>query len=156
MIIRWILAITLWATATAVMAGNTAAVNTKGLLNSAAIKGYDPVTYWNNNKPQKGDKQWSFEWRGANWLFSSAENKTLFIQNPQKYAPQYGGYCAWAMADGKGRTVAIDPNAWVIYNNKLYLNYNLKVKEEWLKTKDQDITVADKNYPTITNVSQYQ
>lgn len=154
--IRWILTVLLWGFASAAFAGDAAAINTKGLLNSAAIKGYDPVAYWNSDQPQKGSKQFSHEWRGARWHFANEENKTLFIENPEKYAPQYGGYCAWAMADGKGRTVPVDPEAWSIENGKLYLNYNLKVRAEWLKTKDQDIVVADKNYPVITDVNQYQ
>ena len=156
MILRWVFIILLWGFSGAVFAGDAAAINTKGLFNDAAIKGYDPVAYWTEKKPLKGDKKWSTEWRGASWHFASEENKSLFIQNPEKYAPQYGGYCAWAMADGKGRTVPISPDAWSIENGKLYLNYNLKVRTEWLKTKDKDIEVADKNYPVITDVNQYQ
>lgn len=138
------------------VAGDVSAVNTKGLLSKEAIKGYDPVAYWKRGEPQKGLSKYTVEWRGATWQFSTEVNRQLFKNDPAKYAPQYGGYCAWAMADGAGRAVKINPNAWTIYKDKLYLNYNLKVTEEWLKTKDQDITVADRNYPNLTDVSNYR
>ena len=137
------------------LAGDKAAINTKGLFNDYAIKGYDSVSYWTESSAVKGNKEFAFSWRGAQWLFSSEENLQTFKSNPEKYAPQYGGYCAWAMADGKGRAVSIDPDAWYIHEQKLYLNFNQKVKEEWLKSKDKDIPVADKNYPTLTDVSRY-
>lgn len=138
------------------VAGDVSAVNTKGLFNKEAIKGYDPVSYWTEGKPVKGDKAHSVEWRGANWHFSSAENAALFTKDPEKYAPQYGGYCAWAMADGDGRAVNISPEAWHIHEGKLYLNYNLAVRDEWLTTIKQDIVTADKNYPNLTDVNQYK
>lgn len=131
------------------------AVNTKGIGNDFAIKGYDTVSYWTDGKAVKGSEEFSYEWHGAAWKFSSKENLELFKGDPDKYAPQYGGYCAWAMADGKGRTVNISPEAWTIYNDKLYLNYNQNVLKEWLSTKDADIELADKNYPNITDVSSF-
>lgn len=140
----------------ATFAASASAINTKGFGNSYAIKGYDPVAYWHNSEPRKGKKQFKAEWRDATWLFSNQSNLDSFKSNPEKYAPQYGGYCAWAMADGKGRTVKIDPEAWHIYNDKLYLNYNLKVRGEWLKTKAQDVAIADVNYPNITDVKKYK
>lgn len=79
-------------------AGDVVAINSKSAFNSAAIKGFDPVAYWVQGKPVKGDKALAVEWRGATWRFSSAKNRGLFKANPAKYAPQYGGYCAWAMA----------------------------------------------------------
>jgi YHS domain-containing protein len=130
------------------------AVNTKGRAD-VAIKGYDPVSYWTDGKPAEGSKEFTTEWHGATWRFASQEHLDLFKGDPDKYAPQYGGYCAWAMADGKGRTVGISPEAWNIYNGKLYLNYNQRVLEEWLTTKDADIEVADRNYPSITDVTSF-
>lgn len=135
------------------------AVNTKGIGNSAAIRGYDAVAYWSlkeGSEAVKGSKEFTTEWHGAEWRFASQENLDTFKADPTKYAPQYGGYCAWAMADGKGRTVSVDPDSWSIYKDKLYLNYNARVLEEWLKTKDADIEVADRNYPNITDVKSYK
>ena len=88
------------------------AVNTKGFGNSAAIKGYDTVAYFTESKPVKGSEEFTTQWHGATWQFSSKENLELFKANPDKYAPQYGGYCAWAMADGNGRTAGIDSDVW--------------------------------------------
>jgi YHS domain-containing protein len=121
-----------------------------------AIKGYDPVAYWTEGKPMEGSEEFSAQWHGATWQFSSQANLDLFKGNPEKYAPQYGGYCAWAMADGKGRTVRISPDAWNIYNGKLYLNFNQNVLKEWLTTRDADIEVADRNYPNITDVNSFE
>lgn len=146
--------LSLW-TASA-FAGDVAAVNTKGVFNKAAIKGYDAVAYWKESGPVKGHKTISYEWRGAKWHFSNDENLALFKNDPEKYAPQYGGYCAWAMAEGSGRAVNISPDAWHIHDGKLFLNYNLAVRDEWLKTREQDIVAADKNYPSLTDVSSYK
>ena len=155
-VIKWLSSLIVVASLSlSVTAGaEVSAINTKGLFNDYAIKGYDAVSYWDQS-PAKGDKAFSVEWRGATWLFSSQAHLDKFMLNPVQYAPQYGGYCAWAMADGKGRAVNIDPQAWSIYQDKLYLNYNQNVLKEWLKTKDSDIEVADKNYPNISDVKTY-
>lgn len=129
------------------------AVNT-GFFNDTAIEGYDTVAYFTQGKPVEGDKKFQILWRNANWRFSSQKNLELFKQNPEMYAAQYGGYCAWAMADGK--TAGIDPDAWHIEDGKLYLNYNQKIKNDWLTTKEADIVSADKHYLEITNVKKYQ
>ncbi|TDF35562.1 YHS domain-containing protein [Alteromonadaceae bacterium M269] len=131
------------------------AVNTKGFGNSAAIKGYDTVAYFTQSKAVKGSDEFTTQWHGATWQFSSQANLDLFKGNPEKYAPQYGGYCAWAMADGDGRTAGIDPDVWHIHEGKLYLNYNRNVQKEWLSTKLADIKVADRNYPNVTDVKEY-
>lgn len=128
------------------------AVNT-GFFNNIAIEGYDTVAYFTQSKPVEGDKKFEFVWREANWRFASQENLEMFKQNPEMYAAQYGGYCAWAMADGK--TAGIDPDSWHIEDGKLYLNYNKKVQKEWLSTMQKDIESADKNYPKITDVNKY-
>ena len=122
---------------------------------NVAIKGYDTVAYFTENKAVKGSKDFVTEYKGATWHFSSQENLDLFKGNPEKYAPQYGGYCAWAMADGKGRTAGISPDVWHIYEGKLYLNYNKNVQKEWLSTKLADIEVADRNYPNVTDVKEF-
>ena len=116
-----------------------------GTFNNYAIYGYDPVAYFTMEKAVKGDKKITHEWRGAEWHFSSEEHKAMFVSDPEKYAPQYGGYCAYAMSDN--RLVGIDEDAWTIHNGKLYLNYSMSVMEEWRKKMDQYIEEADGFYP---------
>ena len=116
-----------------------------GTFNNKAIYGYDTVAYWQQNKAVKGSEDHVFTWLGAEWYFSSAENKALFEANPEKYAPQYGGYCAYAMSDN--RLVGIDEDAFTIYNDKLYLNYSKRVSKAWNENKDQFIAEADGYYP---------
>jgi hypothetical protein len=114
-----------------------------------AIRGYDAVSYFKEGKPVKGDDQFSFKWNDANWIFSSRVNLDSFKLNPEKFAPQYGGYCAYGVSeDHKAPT---DPEAWTIVNGKLYLNYSLKVKEMWNKNQQARIEDANKNWPLINN-----
>ncbi len=117
---------------------------------SGAIKGTDPVAYFSlqpGDKAVKGNKNISHEWQGATWYFSSEKNRDLFIQAPEKYAPQYGGYCSYAVA--KGYTAKIDPNAWTIVNDKLYLNYSKGVQKKWNKKRDEFIQKANSNWPKV-------
>lgn len=95
----------------------------------AAIKGYDTVAYFTQEKPVEGKEGITAEYQGVTWRFVSEENKALFEKNPEKYAPQYGGYCAYAMS--RGDFAKIEPEAWIIINGKLYLNYNSKIQKEW-------------------------
>ena len=85
-----------------------------------AIKGYDPVAYFADRKPVKGSREFEYFWMGAKWRFSTAGHKDLFIKDPDKYAPKYGGYCAYAVS--QGTTADIDPDAWKIVDGRLYLN----------------------------------
>ena len=112
-----------------------------------AIKGYDAVAYFLENAAVKGDKAHQTEWEGANWRFSSAENLALFEADPASYAPQYGGYCAWAVANGK--TANIDPEQFAVVNGKLYLNYNKKIQKAWLADQAALIQSADRIWPTL-------
>ena len=112
-----------------------------------AIKGYDPVAYFKDSKPVKGDAAFSFDWNGATWRFSSAENLAAFQAAPENYAPQYGGYCAWAVS--RGYTAGIDPAAWKIVNGKLYLNYSSDVQKMWVEDMPGNITKANANWPKI-------
>lgn len=114
-----------------------------------AIKGYDPVAYFKEGKPVKGSGQYELEWKEAKWRFSSAANRDLFKDNAQEYAPRYGGYsCAWAVSEGY--TASIDPqNAWSIVDGKLYLNYDVKIKEKWEKDIPGHIKKADENWPGV-------
>ena len=109
-----------------------------------AIKGYDPVAYFTNAKPTKGKDNIIFEAHKATWHFENEENKKSFSENPEKYIPQYGGYCAYGWA--KGYAVKIEPDAWSIVKGKLYLNYDKKVQADWDKDREGYIKKADENY----------
>ena len=112
-----------------------------------AIRGYDPVAYFTAGKPIRGNDQFVFEWNNAKWYFASKQNLELFKTNPAKYAPQYGGYCAYGLSNGY--KAPVDTDAWTIDNGKLYLNYNLDVREEWNKDRKERIQKADKNWPSV-------
>ncbi|WP_422132676.1 YHS domain-containing (seleno)protein [Endozoicomonas sp. ALD040] len=120
-----------------------------GLFSDKAVSGYDPVAYFTDSKPVKGSDKFSTRYKGATWYFSSEEHKKLFLESPEKYAPQYGGYCAWAVAQGK--TASADPQQWTIEDGKLYLNYNSSVQKKWLKDKKNLINKADDNWPKVIN-----
>ena len=121
-----------------------------GTFNNKAIYGYDTVAYFTQGKPVKGQDDITSEWRGATWYFSSAEHKSMFDSSPEKFAPQYGGHCAYAMS--KGKFVGIDEDAFTIYNDKLYLNYSMSVQEDWLEDKDGYIKLADVEYADNTDL----
>jgi len=111
---------------------------------NVAIKGYDTVAYFAENSAVKGDPKFEFVWNGAKWLFSNAENLEKFKANPEQYAPQFGGYCSFAVSIGY--TADGDPNAWKIVDGKLYLNYSPKVKEMWEAEQPQRIKDGEKNW----------
>jgi hypothetical protein len=112
-----------------------------------AINGYDAVAYFTESKPVKGDNNISVQWKNARWLFANIENAALFKTNPEKYAPQYGGYCAYGCSGGyKAKT---SPDAWTIDNGKLYLNYNTGVRTLWDKDRANYILKADSNWPRV-------
>lgn len=94
-----------------------------------AIRGYDPVAYFTDGKPVEGSDRFTTDWQGATWKFSSQEHLDMFNQSPEKYAPQYGGYCAYGVA--QENLVKIEPDQWTIHEGKLYLNYNAKLNKEW-------------------------
>jgi YHS domain-containing protein len=112
-----------------------------------AIKGYDPVAYFTQSKPVKGKKDFSLSWQGATWYFSTAQNRDLFKASPEKYAPQYGGYCAYGIS--RNYKVKIEPEAWTIYEGKLYLNYDLDVSKNWNEDKPGYIKKANTNWATL-------
>jgi YHS domain-containing protein len=114
-----------------------------------AIRGYDPVAYFKEGKPVKGKSDWVYQWNGASWYFSTQENMTMFESAPEKFAPQYGGFCAYGMSDGDGHKATTQPDAWTIVNDKLYLNYNKNVKTLWVKDQKMMIENADKNWPVV-------
>ena len=113
----------------------------------SAIRGYDPVAYFTLGEPTKGSDQFSTSWNGATFKFSSADHLALFEAEPAKYAPQYGGYCAYAVS--KGSTASTDPDAWTIVDGKLYLNYSKSVQKRWRKDIPGHIKAADNNWPRV-------
>jgi len=119
--------------------------------NGKALNGYDPVAFFTENKPTLGNELFTYQWQQAIWQFSTKENKDSFVSNPNKYAPKYGGYCAYGAADGSGHKAPTDINTWTVLNNQLYFNYSLKVKEIWLKKQEEFIIKADNNWDGIKN-----
>lgn len=116
-------------------------------LSSTAVDGYDPVSYFIEGKPVEGSDAYETEYNGATWRFTSAAHRDAFIANPAKYAPQYGGYCAWAVS--QGYTAKGDPQHWRIVDDKLYLNYNSDVQQKWAADISGHITAADGNWPRV-------
>lgn len=112
-----------------------------------AIRGYDPVAYFKQHKPVKGQKKLTTTWQGAQWHFSSQANLDAFKADPEKYAPQYGGYCAYGVA--QGYTPEIDPSAYKVTNGKLYLNLSPLVLQRWKKDIPAYVAEADKNWPEL-------
>lgn len=113
----------------------------------AAIRGYDTVAYFIEGKPVKGSGEYTLNHKGAKWMFSNESNLILFKQNPEKYSPQYGGYCAYAVS--KGSTASIKPEYFTIHKNKLYLNYSKSVFNKWGKDKENYIVDANKEWPDL-------
>ncbi|MDZ7359526.1 MAG: YHS domain protein [candidate division KSB1 bacterium] len=111
------------------------------------LKGYDPVAYCVVGKPVKGEAKFGYTWRNATFRFSSTGNLELFKKSPEKYAPQYGGYCAYAVS--QNYTAPVDPEAFDIVNGKLYLNYSKAVQKKWRENRDNYIAAADKNWPAL-------
>jgi YHS domain-containing protein len=111
------------------------------------IRGYDPVAYFTTGKPVKGIEDFEYQWMNAMFRFSSKENLDLFKKDPEKYSPQYGGYCAYAVS--QNYTASVDPEAWDIVNGKLYLNYSKSVQKKWREKRDEYIASADKNWPGL-------
>jgi hypothetical protein len=105
------------------------------------------VAYFTNGEPVKGSDDLVYYWNNANWHFSSQKNLDLFKTNPYKYAPQYGGYCAYGLS--RGYKASTKPEAWTIDNGRLYLNYNLSVRSDWDKNRQERILKADNYWPEI-------
>jgi len=112
-----------------------------------AINGHDPVAYFTQATHVAGSEAISHDWMGARWLFGSAENRDRFAADPMSFAPQYGGYCAFAMAHGA--IAKTDPDAWTVFEGKLYLNYDLSVRTRWKQDIPGNIAKADTHWPGI-------
>jgi YHS domain-containing protein len=127
-----------------VLALPAAAVDEVFQTDDGAIRGYDPVAYHVENRPVKGRAEFSHEWNGARWRFASAANRDLFAADPARYAPQYGGYCAFGTS--RGYKVSTDPAAFAVVDGKLYLNYNKPVQATWNRDRPGYIATADRNW----------
>ena len=112
-----------------------------------AIQGYDTVAYFTAGKPVKGEDGLVHEWMGAKWKFSTAANLELFKANPEKYAPQYGGYCAYGVS--QDNLVSIEPDKFKVQDGKLYLNYDADVQATWLKDTAGYIKQADAKFAAL-------
>lgn len=122
--------------------------STKGV----AIRGYDPVAYFTDNKPVEGSAQFGYSWQGVEWRFKDKINLELFKANPEKYAPQFGGFCAYGVSENHKSPT--EPDAFTIVNDKLYLNYNLKVKEIWSRDRDERIRKGETNWAGLKSEKQ--
>lgn len=111
--------------------------------NGIAIRGYDTVAYFTQGKPVMGDSAYATQWMGATWQFASQEHLSSFEENPERFAPQYGGYCAYGVA--QGYLVKIEPEQWTIVDDKLYLNFDKEVQGKWQEDKGGFIAKADEN-----------
>lgn len=118
-----------------------------GLFSSVAAGGYDVVAYFADDKAIKGDSKYSFDYMDVEWRFNTRQNLEAFKMTPEKFAPQYGGYCAWAVS--QDYTAKGNPENWRIVDGRLYLNYNDEVQAIWLKGIPGFIDAADQNWPEL-------
>lgn len=133
-------------------AGLTSAANIdmNADINDLAIKGYDPVSYFIDKKPKQGSGKYAATHKNAIYHFASAEHRDLFRGNPEKYAPQFGGYCAMGVALEKKSN--IDPTVWKILDRKLYLNFNKSVQKKWLRDTSDNIKTALIKWPDLKDI----
>lgn len=128
--------------ATAVFAGEPVFT---GEEDDVAVKGYDVVAYFTRGEPMEGSPEYAIQWRGAEWRFASDSHLDQFRENPERYAPAYGGHCAFGVANG--RMLASSPEHWVIHDDRLYLNLNEDVHGNWTEDLEENIEAADGNWP---------
>jgi len=138
---KTILAAALLALAASAWAQNN--VDSSGL----ALKGYDPVAYFTEKRPVQGKAEFTAQHEGATYRFSSTANRDAFAAEPAKYAPQYGGYCAFGMASGY--KAPIEPDAWTVRDGKLYLNFSQSVRSRWSTNIPDHLRRADENWKKL-------
>lgn len=117
---------------------------------TAAINGYDAVSYFGlaeGQAPARGAASFSYDYKGAKWHFASAANRDKFAAAPESYAPQFGGYCAWALA--RNKLAPGDPTVWQVVNGKLYLNVNRSIQSQWRANLERDIANGHRNWPGV-------
>jgi len=116
-----------------------------GTFSSLAVGGYDTVAYFKQGKAVPGTSAFSTKYMGATWQFASKDNLDAFVANPTAFAPQFGGYCAWAIAHNY--TASGDPQVWSLVQGKLYLNYDRDIQAKWSKDIPGYIASGNKNWP---------
>jgi YHS domain-containing protein len=121
-------------------------------MDGLAIQGYDPVAYFTDKKPVKGDESHAYVYEGVTYRFASAAHRALFTKNPAKYVPEYGGFCAYGTA--QGHKVIIDPAAFTIVHGKLYLNYDFNVLATWRKDEPGYIRLANEKWPAVSQQTE--
>ncbi|SMO66398.1 hypothetical protein SAMN06265380_104219 [Ruegeria faecimaris] len=113
----------------------------------AAMAGYDAVSYFNGETPVRGQPEYAVMWKGAEWHFATAENRDAFEMNPRAYAPQFGGYCAFAMAQGE--LVSTDPTIWQVIDGRLYLTHSPEIERIWQTDTAAYIREAEAHWPSV-------
>jgi YHS domain-containing protein len=126
---------------------NTLKTGLFGGRSDTAILGYDPVAYFTDGKPVKGADAYVVDWMGAKWKFASQAHLDLFKASPEKYAPQYGGYCAYGVS--QDNLVSIEPDKFKVLDGKLYLNYDADVQAKWIKDPQGYIKTADSKFQAL-------
>lgn len=111
------------------------------------LKGYDAVAYFTDGRAVPGLPQFEFTWNGARWRFATAANRDRFAKAPEQYAPQFGGYCAWAVS--RNYTADIDPQAFAVVDGKLYVNYSTFIQARWRLDRDGNIVKGHQNWPGL-------
>ncbi len=112
-----------------------------------ALEGYDAVAYFTQGSAVRGSSSYMARWEGVEWLFASAKNRNIFLESPARYAPQFGGYCAYGVS--QGYTVRGDPEQWSVVRGKLYVNYSAGVKRQWEARRESYITQARGRWPGV-------
>jgi hypothetical protein len=120
----------------------------KSLFGGTAVKGYDVVAYHTEGRAVEGSRDYTVEWKDATWRFASAAHRDLFAADPEKYAPRYGGFCAYAVS--QGTTADIDPEAWRIVDGRLYLNLSKDIQKRWEQDIPGYIAQADAHWPELS------
>lgn len=115
--------------------------------NGIAIDGSDTVAYFAGNGPVAGQSAFSVMWQGAEWRFANAENLAAFEADPESFAPQFGGYCAYAVS--KGYTASTVPEAWTLHDGKLYLNFSKRIQRRWERDIPGNIAKGNENWPSV-------
>ena len=119
----------------------------KSFFSGVAIDDADAVAYFTEGRAVEGSPAFTHDWKGAEWRFASAANRDAFAADPERYAPQFGGYCAWAVSQGS--TASIDREAWSVVDGKLYLNYSASVRDRWSQNVAGNIAKAEANWPGV-------
>ena len=119
-----------------------------------SISGYDPVAYFTDGKPVPGKPEFEYLWRKLRWRFASGEHRDLFVKDPDRYAPQYDGYCAMGVAWADPHKDTVDPEAWAIIDGKLYLTHTVRGLDAWRESASESIKAADRNWSSVKNLPE--